>query len=69
MGVPHRRLLGFRGLDALLERTAVRDAAKGAWNKLRIIHIAEAEEYLIFLSRIVVCTDVKGVSILSGFRG
>ena len=68
MGVSYRGLISFRGLDTLLEGPAVCDTAKGARNELRVIHIAEAEEYLIFVAGIEVCPNVERVSILGRLR-
>ena len=52
-------LEGFRCLDTLLEAAAVRYAAEEAGNILRVIHIAEAEEYLVFFVGIEVAADVE----------
>ena len=61
---PATRLVGLRGLDALLEGAAVGDAAKGARNELRIVGIAEAEEDLVLLGGVEVPRDVEGVRVL-----
>ena len=51
VGVSSGCLVGLRGLNALLEAAAVRDAAEGTRNVLRVVYIAEAEEDLIFFAR------------------
>ena len=64
VGICRSRLIGFRTLVALLEAATVRYAAKGTGDKLRVIHPAEAGEYLVFLADIVVDSHVKGVAML-----
>ncbi len=51
VGISQDRLVGFIGLNALLEAAAVGYASKDARDKLRIIRVTEAAEYLILSRR------------------
>ena len=51
-----------RRLVALLEAPAVGYAAEGTGDQLGIIHIAEAEEYLVFLRDIEIDAGIKGIA-------
>src|ERR1700733_2949704 len=49
MGISCDSLVRFCALQTLLESAAVGDASKNSRNKLRVIYVAEADEYLVFL--------------------
>jgi hypothetical protein len=57
-------LVGLRSLDALLEGAAVRYATEDARNILRVIHVAEAVEYLVLVAGVEVRADIEGVAML-----
>ena len=67
MGIRQGGLVGLRGLVALLEAATVRYASKRTWYQLRVVHIAEAEEYLIFLGEVEVDAGVESVAMLIQF--
>jgi hypothetical protein len=49
VGPSRHRLIGFRGLEALIEGAAIGDAAEDARNELRVVGIAEANKDLVVL--------------------
>src|ERR1700731_539464 len=55
MGIGESALLRESRLVALLESTAIGDAAEDSRNELRIILVAETEEQLVF----VVCVEIE----------
>jgi hypothetical protein len=64
MGKSCHTLKRFCSLDTLLEAAAVRYARKGPRNKLRVVPITGADEYLVFVRYIEVGPDVKLVVVL-----
>ncbi len=63
MGVGKGALLRESGLAALLERSAISDAAKDSGNELRIILVAEAVEELIFVVDVEINASIEGVAV------
>src|ERR1700722_4926872 len=64
MGPGRGRLVRFCALQAGVKAAAVGDAGKGARNKLRVIHPAEAGENLVGLGEIKIAADVEGIAML-----
>ncbi len=67
MGVPQGALLRVRRLIALLETTAVGNAAKNAGDQLRIVHQAKPEEKLVLFVEIGIHAGIKSVAIFPEF--
>src|SRR5579862_435993 len=67
MCVAESALLRVGGLCALLETTAVSQTAENARDKLRVVHVAEAEEQCILLAEVEVQTRVKCVAVFIEF--
>ena len=65
---PATALVGLRGLITLLERAAIRNAAKDARNVLGVIRVAEANEDLILIFRVEVSSHIKRVRVLIEVR-
>src|ERR1700676_904724 len=66
--VTESALLGYRGLSALLEATAVRYATENARNELRIVDETESEEQLVLFIEIDVHSSIEGVAMLEKMR-
>ena len=67
--VPNQRaLLGQRCLVTLVEPASVGNASKDRRNELRIVHIAESVEHLVFLREIDIQACVEGFSVLTKNR-
>ncbi len=68
MGPRQGALLCKGGLVALLEPAAVRDSSENSRNELRIVDIAEAEEYLILSAQVEIEPRVERVAVLTQLR-